>query len=86
MERKKAIKTLEKLSSDYNQSQSFIETPYRNNQMLESLLAALHPQTKLCVACDITLATEEIRTLPVEVWKKKKVDLNKRPTLFIIQK
>jgi len=86
MERKKAIKSLERLSSEYNQSQSFIETPYRNNQMLESLLSALHPQTKLCVACDITLATEEIRTLPVEVWKKKKVDLNKRPTLFIIQK
>jgi len=85
-ERKTEIKRLEKLSADYGQSQLFIETPYRNEQMLESLVAALHPQTKICIACDITLASEFIRTLPAEVWKKNKVDLHKRPTLFIIQK
>ena len=85
-ERKIELKRLEKLSIEYNQSQSFIETPYRNNQMLESLKIALHHQTKLCVACDITLPTEYIRTNTIEEWKKIKVDLHKRPTLFIIQK
>ncbi len=85
-ERKAAIKRLEKLSLEYEQSQLFIETPYRNNQMLESLTTALHPQTKICVACDITLPSEFIKTDTAENWKQKKVDLNKRPTLFIIQK
>tara|TARA_R110002072_G_scaffold261258_1_gene419867 strand:- start:18167 stop:18877 length:711 start_codon:yes stop_codon:yes gene_type:complete len=85
-ERKAAIKKYEKLSGDENQSQLFIETPYRNNQLLESFLSTLHPKTQICVACDITLASEYIKTAPVEVWKKTKVDLNKRPTLFIIQK
>ncbi|RFN60098.1 SAM-dependent methyltransferase [Marixanthomonas ophiurae] len=85
-ERKTAIKRLEKLSLEYEQSQLFIETPYRNNQMLESLTTALHPQTKICVACDITLPSEFIKTDTAENWKNKKVDLNKRPTLFIIQK
>ncbi|MFC7358584.1 SAM-dependent methyltransferase [Jejudonia soesokkakensis] len=85
-ERKIEIKRLERLSAEQDQSQLFIETPYRNNQMLESLLSTLHNDTRICVACDITLATEYIKTAPVSVWKKIKVDLNKRPTLFIIQK
>lgn len=85
-ERKNKIKHLEKISAELNQSQSFIETPYRNNAMFESLLIALHPQTKLCIASDITLATEYIKTKTITDWKKTKVDLHKRPTLFIIQK
>ena len=85
-ERKKELKRLEKLSEELNQSQLFIETPYRNNQLLESLLIVLHPQTQLCIACDITLPTQYILTQPVEIWKKTKVDLHKRPTLFIIHK
>ncbi len=85
-ERKTAIKRLEKLSSEYNQSQSFIETPYRNNQLLEALISALHQDTKLCVACDITLPSEYIKTATAGEWKKRKVDLHKRPTIFIIQK
>lgn len=84
-ERKAEIKRLEKLSKEYNQSQLFIETPYRNNQMLESLIDTLNPHTQICVACDITLQTEYIKTTTVENWKKIKVDLHKRPTLFIIQ-
>ena len=84
-ERKAEIKRLEKLSKDLDQSQLFIETPYRNNQMLQSLSENLNGQTKICVACDITLPTEYIKTAPVELWKKIKVDLHKRPTLFIIQ-
>lgn len=85
-ERKKEIKRLEKLSEEQNQSQLFIETPYRNNQLLESLVIALHPQTQICVACDITLPSEYIVTQTAESWKKTRVDLHKRPTLFIIQK
>jgi 16S rRNA (cytidine1402-2'-O)-methyltransferase len=85
-ERKNTIKRLEKLSADTEQSQSFIETPYRNNQLLESLSTILQAETLVCVACDITLPTEYIRTAPASDWKKIKVDLHKRPTIFIIQK
>jgi len=84
-ERKSTIKRLEKLSIEFDQSQSFIETPYRNNQLLESLLRTLRGETMLCVACDITLSSEFIRTATVNEWKKIKVDLHKRPTLFILQ-
>ncbi len=83
-ERKAELKRLEKLSKDFDQSQLFIETPYRNNQMLQSLTENLSGQTRICVACDITLPTEYIKTASVELWKKIKVDLHKRPTLFII--
>jgi len=85
-ERRKEIKRLERFSEEHSQSQLFIETPYRNNQMLESIISTLQPQSKLCVACDITLSTEYIKTYTAEEWKKIKVDLSKRPTLFIIQK
>ena len=85
-EKKSALKGLEKLSMDKNQSQIFIETPYRNNKMLEDILNALHPETHLCVATDITMPTEYIKTMRVVNWKKAKVDLHNRPTIFIIHK
>lgn len=85
-ERKTEIKRLERISKEQDQSQLFIETPYRNNQILESLMNTLQPQTQLCVACDITLSSEYIKTQTTEAWKRIKVDLDKRPTLFIIQK
>jgi 16S rRNA (cytidine1402-2'-O)-methyltransferase len=85
-ERRMEIKRLERLSEQMDQSQLFIETPYRNNQLLESLLSTLQPQTKLCIACDISLPTEYIKTQTAEDWKHTKVDLNKRPAMFIIQK
>lgn len=84
-ERKTELKRLEKISKEFDQSQLFIETPYRNNQMLQSLTETLNKQTRICVACDITLPSEYIKTASVELWKKIKVDLHKRPTLFIIQ-
>lgn len=83
-ERRSELKRLEKLSKEFDQSQLFIETPYRNNQMLLSLLETLNPRTRICVACDITLPSEYISTTTVEQWKKRKVDLHKRPTLFIL--
>lgn len=85
-ERKKEIKRLERLSFEHNQSQIFIETPYRNNKMLNDLCSTVSPNTLICVASDITLATEYIKTLPAKVWAKKNVDLHKRPTIFIIHK
>ena len=84
--RKKEIKKLEKKSYDYNQSQLFIETPYRNNQLLQDLLKTLDRNTEVCVACDISLPKEYIKTFTVRQWKKIKLDLHKRPAIFIIQK
>ena len=85
-ERKTEIQRLERLSSEKNQTQIFIETPYRNNQMLDSLINSLHKDTLLSIACDITLPSEYIRTAPINSWKKIKVDLHKRPTIFSILK
>lgn len=85
-DRKKAIKDLEKLSRDKNQSQIFIETPYRNEKMLDDLRAFLSPDTHVCVACDITLPSEYIKTHTVKEWKNIKTDLHKRPAIFIIHR
>lgn len=85
-DKKSALKNFEKISGDRNQSQIFIETPYRNNKLLEDILSALQPNTHLCIAADITLPTEYIKTLRVVDWKKTKVDLHNRPTIFIIHK
>ncbi len=85
-DRKTELKRLEKLSNDHNQTQLFIETPYRNNKLLEDLIVTLHPQTRLCVACDLTLPSEYIKTYSINDWKHIKVDLHKRPAIFIIHK
>lgn len=80
------LKNLEKWSFERNQSQLFIETPYRNNQLMEEMVQSLHPNTLLCVACDLTLPTEVMITKPVHFWKKHKIDLHKRPCIFILHK
>lgn len=85
-EKKSALKNWERLSLERNQSQLFIETPYRNNRLLEDLLQHLHPNTLLCIAADITLPTEYIKTLRIADWKRQKVDLDKRPAIFILHK
>jgi len=85
-EKKSALKHFEKLSQDKNQSQIFIETPYRNNKLVEDILQIVNPSTHLCIATDITLPTEFIKTMRVADWKKLKVDLHNRPTIFIIHK
>lgn len=84
VERSKALKKFEKLSKDAQQSQVFIETPYRNEKLFQEMLKKLHPQTRLCVGIDITLPTETIQTKTVEEWKKTNLDLQKRPAVFII--
>ncbi|WMI67628.1 SAM-dependent methyltransferase [Mangrovimonas sp. YM274] len=85
-ERKSALKKFERRSQEENQSQIFIETPYRNNKLLEDLCQVLHPQTKICVACDLTLPSEYIKTMPAKHWKTTKIDFHKRPSIFIIHK
>tara|TARA_R110002012_G_scaffold56708_6_gene145703 strand:+ start:887 stop:1606 length:720 start_codon:yes stop_codon:yes gene_type:complete len=83
-EKRQELKRLENISRDYNQSQMFIETPYRNNKLIEELCNSLNASTRLCIACDITLPTEFIVTKPISMWKTKQPDLHKRPALFII--
>ena len=81
-----AIKHLEERLHREHQTQIFIEAPYRNNQMLESLSTALQPNTMVCVACDLTLPTQYIRSLTARQWQKEreKVNLHKRNTVFLI--
>jgi 16S rRNA (cytidine1402-2'-O)-methyltransferase len=85
-ERKKEIKALEKLSKEKNQSQIFIETPYRNEKMFTDLKSVLSPGTLLCIAIDISLPKEFIKTYTIAHWKRQSPDLHKRPAIFIIQK
>lgn len=85
-DRKRAIKELERLSKDKQQSQIFIETPYRNEKMFAELKATLSPTTSLCIAADITLSSEFIKTMPIKDWKHQEPNLHKKPAIFIIQK
>jgi len=82
---KKRLKYLEQVSLKEDMAQLFIETPYRNHKMLDSLLKYLHPNTLLTIATDLTLPTEFVKTLPISKWKKQELDLHKRPTVFIFQ-
>ncbi|TDQ31649.1 SAM-dependent methyltransferase [Zeaxanthinibacter enoshimensis] len=84
-ERKSAIKRAEKISREQQQAQVFIETPYRNDKLLSELIRTLNKGTRLCVACDLTLPTEYIRSKVVSEWKDNEESLHKRPTIFIIQ-
>ena len=86
IERVKAIRDIEKRSAMEKQTQIFIETPYRNTALMNDLITTLSDQTRLCVASDITLATEYIKTQTIAQWKNSIPDLNKRPTIFLIQK
>jgi 16S rRNA (cytidine1402-2'-O)-methyltransferase len=84
--RGKSIRHLEHRSLFEDQTQIFIETPYRNNALLEDLVKTLDEKTRLCVACDLTLETEYIKTLTIRDWKKERPDLHKRPAIFLIGK
>lgn len=83
-QRIKEIKDLEAESANKKCTQIFIETPYRNNQLLESIIKHGRPTTKLCVAADITGATEFIQTKTLAQWKSKLPDLHKRPVIFCL--
>lgn len=85
-ERIRTIKRLEKLSGEMNQTQLFIETPYRNDKLRQDFIKSLSPKTQFCIACDLTLSTEWIKTAPVHQWKNIKQELHKRPAIFLFHK
>ncbi len=86
-DRAKKLKVLESRAWAEGQTQLFIETPYRNQKMFQSLLTTLRPQTRLCIAAGITTSDEYIRTLQISQWKNTKLpDLSKVPAIFLINK
>lgn len=85
-ERTKRIKMLEQRSYVENQTQLFIETPYRNRRLLEELIQTCRPQTRLCIACNVTCDDEYICTKSMKEWKGHLPDLEKRPCIFLIYK
>lgn len=79
------LKDIEKRSKQYAETQIFIETPYRNMHMLEDILKECHGETKLCIACNISLENELIQTKPVKEWKNTALpDIHKKPTVFLL--
>jgi len=82
--RKKKILELEAESRGKAQTQIFIETPYRNQQLLQAILEACGKNTLLCIATDLTLATEEVVTRTVGTWRNNQPDINKRPSIFLL--
>ncbi len=84
-QRKNRIKELEKRSVKNDQSQIFMETPYRNHQLLQDILATCTPETRLCLASNITEKNEFIKTKTIKEWKREPApDIQKKPTIFII--
>jgi len=83
-DRIKKIKQIEEESSKRKCTQIFIETPYRNNKMLETILHHCNPSTQLCIAAEITGANEFIKTKSVADWKKETIDLHKKPVIFLL--
>jgi 16S rRNA (cytidine1402-2'-O)-methyltransferase len=85
-QRKAMLKKLEKESLTKKQTQIFIETPYRNMPLVNDIVEVCEPATLLCVAADITLETEMIKTHSIGEWKKMIPDINKRPAVFLLMK
>lgn len=83
-ERRNAIKSIEKTSQAHRQTQIFIETPYRNDSMMADLLQVCQPSTRLCIAANITMPDAYIKTKKVSEWKKSKIEIGKRPCVFLI--
>jgi 16S rRNA (cytidine1402-2'-O)-methyltransferase len=84
-ERAASLKKLEQESVREKRAQLFMETPFRNNQLLADALASLSPQTKLCIAKNLTATDELIQTKTIADWKNHPLDLHKIPTVFILQ-
>ena len=84
VERGKRIKELEQTAEKQKQTQLFMETPFRNNSLLEDVLKNAAPQTLLCIACDLTSETEFVKTLSIGQWRQEKIDLHKRPCIFVL--
>ncbi|RZK50715.1 MAG: SAM-dependent methyltransferase [Pedobacter sp.] len=85
-DRSKKIKELEQLSMRHRQTQLFMETPFRNNQLFEEILKSCTGNTELCVAVNINAPDEFIQTKPIAKWKLQKLDLHKKPCIFLLLK
>ena len=85
LDRTQAIRALETASQKNNSTKIFIETPYRNNQMIETLLKICKPATRLCIAAELTSVNEYIKTKSIADWKKEKTDFHKKPVIFLLQ-
>ena len=83
-QRSKKIREIENAAVKYGPTQIFIETPYRNDRMIEELLKTCDKDSLLCIACDITLDSEDIRTMTIAGWKKERVSFHKRPCIFLL--
>ena len=83
-ERIKTLRHLESLTKKTGQTQIFMETPYRNHQLFDSILKSCNNNTRLCIASDITLPTEKIKTKTIIEWKQTTIDIHKKPTIFLI--
>ena len=83
-ERMMKIREIEKKAWQNDQTQIFIETPYRNKAMFESLLKTCREDTELCIACNLSLEDELVLTLPIRQWKKKAADIHKKPAVFLL--
>lgn len=82
--RSKRLKDLEQQAERFNQTQLFIETPFRNNPLLEEIIRTCKPATRLCIACNLTADDEMIQTKSIADWKKQLPDLHKKPTIFLL--
>lgn len=82
--RRARLRELEQVSAGADQTQIFIEAPYRNETLLQALLDVCREDTLLCLATDLTLPTESVCTRPIADWKKKPPAVNRRPTVFLL--
>lgn len=83
-QRAQKLKELESIAERNHQTQIFIETPFRNNALLEEILKSCKSETRLCIACDLTAETEFVQTKRIREWKLKIPDLHKRPSIFLL--
>ena len=83
-DRTRALRYLESLTKKTGQTQIFMETPYRNHQLFDTIIKVCSNNTKLCIASDITLPSENIKTKTIAEWKQEKINMNKKPAIFLI--
>lgn len=84
VQRSQRIRELENQAEKYNQTQIFIETPFRNTAVLEEIVRTCKPGIRLCIACNLTAADELVQTKTIGEWKKQLPDLHKKPTIFLL--
>ncbi|NOT92887.1 SAM-dependent methyltransferase [Ferruginibacter sp.] len=84
-EKIKRLKELEDNSAKNNSTKIFIETPYRNNPLIETVLKTCKPSTRFCIAAELTAANEYVKTKTIAEWRKEKTDFHKKPVIFLLQ-